>query len=234
MKNTGAYGYQFSQLYPPKNFQFLACSGADTTTCLANQVPLIPNNTDLITITIGGNNNDAFATVVKDCVYTITGHDCDDALKNGADTIANIAAPMATLYKAIRTAAPAARVVVLGYVQFWPAIDNEDNCQSHFLKNPDATQKTTMNTLVANMNLALKGVVSSFPGFSFVDVSPYFEGNRLCDAVETPWIQYELIDLVDRDVGHLQKRALYNEGIFHPTLEGQNVYKNALVKELAC
>ena len=57
-------------MYHFPGFQFLACSGDNTTTCDVHQVKSVQfGSPDLVSITIGGDNNKAFGDLVRYCVY---------------------------------------------------------------------------------------------------------------------------------------------------------------------
>ena len=122
-RNYGAYPWQFSQIYAPDRIQFMACSGANTTTCEALQVlPTLHalTNDHLITITIGGNNGDAFFNVVMSYVYVYSNDACNKALAGAQITLNTIVHAFNTLFGQIHGPLNP-RVVVLGYARFWPA-----------------------------------------------------------------------------------------------------------------
>ena len=236
-KNVGAYGWQFNKANAEnfKVFTFLPCSGATTSSCLKKQVPYIPLNTDLVTIDIGGNNGNAFARVLT-CVYVIGQVGCARALKNAQDVIKKIAPDLRHLLNQINVAAPTAKVVVLGYVQFWPAVDVPIDCQSNSLRRPTAVQKAKMNQLVVDMNAAIEQAAIQ-TGCHYVDVDKSFEGHRLCEP--TPWIQWELFGrpgFGDGDDDGITDPNLntWNSGVFHPTFEGQRQYASQLAAATGC
>ena len=241
--NTGAYGYQFYQNHQPRNFTFLACGGDDTEQCAEVQIPNIPSSTDLVTINIGGNNGRAFSDVVTKCVYLRTKRFsfCTRALMNAQNVTANIDSALVNLFSQLKAAAPGARVVVFGYVQFWPSKNKPDQCQSKTLKNPDSDQKAFMNSLVRTINQKLEQAATA-NNFIFIDVDNFFEGHRLCDLGE-PYIQWNSWatsgighDLSDADEDGVDdpRTELWNHGFFHPFEIGQDQYRIALEKALGC
>ena len=175
-----------------------------------------------------------FSSIVKDCVYAHILGQCDKTLAAANATLNGITPAIQQTYTTIRNAAPNAKVIVFGYVAFW----GQAQCDDLFLIMPSKKQKAAMNNLVTGANTVLGNIVSQYPGFEFVDVSPAFEGHRLCDtAINDPWFQYEIFDLDLKERNEpvaLEKRAFYNEGVFHPTLEGQSVYTRGLVSQLGC
>ena len=243
-KNTGAYGYQFYQTDQPGDFTFVACSGDDTEQCADLQVPLIPTGADLVTINIGGNNGDAFSKVVTRCVYLPGQFGCTGALKNAQNIVAGIDADLNELFGKVKVAAPNAKVVVFGYVQFWPTVDNPHQCQSSSLSRPSAAQKAIMNSLVIGMNQKLEQAANT-SGFTWVDVDGLFEGHRLCDEgdPDDTYIQWSLkatpgigdgIGDGDEDGVDDPRLDLFNRGVFHPFEIGQAQYRMALEKAVGC
>ena len=238
-RNTGAYGYQFYQAHQPRDFTFLACSGDDTEQCANLQVDKIPSNADLVTINIGGNNCDAFSRVVTRCIYIPGQFGCAGALTNANDTVVGIDSALKTLFSKVKTAAPYATIVVLGYVQLWPVMSKK--CQSPSLSRPSAVQKATMNSLVLDMNQKLAKAANTY-NFTYVDADSLFEDHRLCD-LKDPYIQWSLKnrpgvgDVIgdgDEDGVDDARRELFNHGVFHPFKIGHCQYRTALEKALGC
>lgn len=96
------------------SFAFVACSGATTDDVLANQLDALNGGTDLVTISIGGNDA-GFASTILTCKFG-SDSDCLTALGR-ADTYIDTVLPgkLDRTYAAISGRAPNARVVVLGY-----------------------------------------------------------------------------------------------------------------------
>ena len=222
-KMEGSCSWQFHDNYKPEKYAFLACSGANTTHALQKQLLSIPSGTDLVTINIGGNNNDMFSSVITRCVFLPGQFGCNNALKNAANTIAAIVPTLTAVIREIKFKIGNAKVVVLGYVAFWPVADVTTQCQSNSLRRPSALQKATMNKLVRDMNSALL-VAANAIGAQFVNVDPDFEDHRLCD-VETPYIQWDLegrpgFEDGNNDDTNDPKLDLFNLGVFHADGQG--------------
>jgi lysophospholipase L1-like esterase len=99
----------------PVSFTFVACSGATTADVRANQISALQPTTDLVTITIGGNDA-GFGPVLQTCTVAESDHTClaaVDAAEAFERTV--LRDRLARTYAAIRTAAPQAHVIVLGY-----------------------------------------------------------------------------------------------------------------------
>jgi xylose isomerase len=90
-----------------------------------------------------------------------------------------------------------------------------------------------MNLLADDLNRHLEEAASKY-GFRYADVDQYFEGHRLCDnfakdGLSSGWYRTWFKNGVD------QAGKNYTQTPFaHPTLEGQNAYRRALVEVLKC
>ncbi|HEY3482977.1 MAG TPA: SGNH/GDSL hydrolase family protein, partial [Streptomyces sp.] len=113
-RSFSAYPYLWKNAHAPSAFADTACSGAVTADVLNNQLGPLNASTGLVTITIGGNDA-GFADVMTTCV---TGSDstCVNRV-NTAENFARNTLPgrLDAVYNAIRSRAPSAHVVVLGY-----------------------------------------------------------------------------------------------------------------------
>src|SRR5262249_19879381 len=111
-----------SQSYPPlwaaehhpASFRFVACSGARTTDVLVSQIPALQSGTNLVTITIGGNEA-GFAPVLQTCTLAANDLTCA-AVVNVAEIFVLFVLPelLAQTYTAIHHAAPPAQRAALG------------------------------------------------------------------------------------------------------------------------
>src|SRR5215471_12546492 len=100
------------------SFTNATCSGATTSDVLNNQLGGLSASTTLVTMTIGGNDV-GFSNVLITCVLEST-NACVSAVKN-AEATANTKLPSALngLLAAIKSRAPNATVVLLGYPEFY-------------------------------------------------------------------------------------------------------------------
>ncbi len=109
----------------------LACSGAKIATIELVQLPSIPSDASLVTVTAGGNDVQLFART-KECFLTPLGrlvqlrsllhrHGCGAKLLKETDSeLAGMPQRLAKLYSAIHRRAPDAELVVLGYPNPFP------------------------------------------------------------------------------------------------------------------
>src|SRR6478736_9169977 len=108
---------------------FLACSGAKTTDVNANQLGTLSSTTNLVTISIGGNDA-GFSNVIVNCaLYYFT---CGSAINEANSYIANkLPGVLDTTYNDIRAKATTAHVVVVGYPHLFT--DAGATCNVNFL-----------------------------------------------------------------------------------------------------
>lgn len=196
-RSTKAYPQLWTNSHSPASFVFAACSGASTGDVIANQLGPLHPATTLVSISIGGNDI-GFSTVMTDCVLYSTATCVNDV--NGAENQARAVLPgrLDAVYSAIRSRAPNAQVVVLGYprlyhVGIWYCVGLSDTARSKINQGADV----------------LDGVIATEAakyGFHFADVRPNFAaGHEVCDS--NPWLHS-----VDWD----------NLGqSYHPTAAGQ-------------
>jgi lysophospholipase L1-like esterase len=154
---------------------FVACSGAQTADVLNNQVGALGAGTTLATISIGGNDA-GFADVMITCT---TGSDsaCVNRV-NQARTFAQTTLPgrLDNVYRTIRSRAPSARVIVLGY----PRVFSSSFCWWF-----STTKRNAVNT-AANELSSIIAARAAAAGFTYEDVRDNFAGHEVCTGSE--WI----------------------------------------------
>jgi lysophospholipase L1-like esterase len=164
----------------PASFAFVACSGARTADVRANQIPALQPTTDLVTITIGGNDA-GFGPVLQTCTVAESDRTCIaavDAAEAFERTV--LRDRLARTYAAIRAAAPHAHVVVLGYPRLFelPA-----SCADPLA--PNLTRRSKLNEGADVLTSVIRSA-SQQHAFSFTDVRDRFAGHGVCSA--NPWI----------------------------------------------
>lgn len=178
-----------SRGYPPlwaaahhlASFEFAACSGAKTADVLATQISVLQSNTDLVTITIGGNDA-GFGPVLQTCTLATSDRSCATAV-DIAEAFAQSVLPerLDRTYAAIRRAAPHARVIVLGYPRLF---DLAPSCTDPYA--PNLARRRKINHSADVLNDVIYEAVSRQSGFSFSDVRDRFTGHGVCSI--DPWI----------------------------------------------
>jgi lysophospholipase L1-like esterase len=166
-KISAARGYSLS---------FQACSGAKTTDVNNNQLGTLNSTTNLVTITIGGNDA-GFSEVIVNCaLYYFT---CGSAISNANSFIQNkLPALLDTTYNNIRSRATVAHVVVLGYPHLFTS--EGKTCNANFLTSSHEKELNHTGDL-------LDGVISARAaahGFTFVDPRNAFLPHEVCSSSE--------------------------------------------------
>jgi lysophospholipase L1-like esterase len=156
---------------------FAACSGATTDDVLLTQASRLNRATRLVTITIGGNDV-GFGNVFSACVQGGTAA-CDAAIDSAQQSIRTaLPGDLDAVYAKIRTKAPRARVIVLGY----PRLFSGAGCQSI-----PAAQVARLNRTANLLRDTVRRRVKAAGGrFSFRDAIPAFAGHGIC--ARSAWI----------------------------------------------
>jgi len=160
------------------NLSHVACSGARIPDVRANQLGALSGTTDLVTLSIGGNDA-GFSSVITQCAkpwpYT-----CTTEMSNARSFITNtLPGQLDALYTEIQTRAPYARVIVVGY----PRLFNGEEC--NFFARISSTEQRDLNAIADLLASKISGVAAAH-GFEFLDVRSPFDGHRVCDDVE--WV----------------------------------------------
>ncbi|MDM4719923.1 SGNH/GDSL hydrolase family protein [Micromonospora sp. WMMA1363] len=159
------------------SFAFPACGGAVTGDVINSQVDALSTSTTLVTITIGGNDA-GFVDVMITCRFGSTSS-CTNAVNN-AKSFATTTLPgrLDATYAAIRTRAPNARLIVLGY----PRLFETTYCGLFAM----STYKRTLLNEAADVLAAVIADRATAAGATFADTRPYFAGHGVCAS--DPWI----------------------------------------------
>ena len=161
------------------SLSFQACSGATTSSVRTGQLGTLSATTTLVTVTVGGNDAH-FTSVITECAQPWWSSDCDGAIDDARSVITNLLpARLDTLYSAIRTRAPHAHVVVVGY----PRLFNGEDCNAGTWFSP--AEETRLNQTVDLLDSTIRGRATAH-GFGFADPRSAFTGHAVCDATE--WI----------------------------------------------
>ncbi len=177
-RSPQSYAVLWSNAHGVTNFNFAACGGATTTDVLNNQLGGLSASTQLVTITIGGNDA-GFATVVGTCRLT-TDTLCDIAV-GAASVYASTVLPgkLDATYAAIRAHAPNAQLLVLGYPRLF-----ELSSSCGFL-GMSLHKRTTLNNGANTIDSVIAGRAAA-AGATFVDARGTFAGHGICAS--SAWI----------------------------------------------
>ena len=158
---------------------FRACSGAKVADVQNTQLTPLSATTAYVTLSVGGNDA-GFSSVLTTCAQPSWASDCYGAIDKAQTFIrSTLPGRLATLYAAIRSKAPNAKVVVVGY----PRIFNGEDCNAFTWFSP--TEESRLNA-TADLLDSTTSSAASAQGFTFANPVSRFVGHAVCDDVE--WI----------------------------------------------
>jgi lysophospholipase L1-like esterase len=161
---------------PGTNLTFVACSGAKTGDVLANQVQSLNSSTNIVTITIGGNDA-GFSSVITQCALPWP-WSCDSNITNAQNYIRNtLPGALNGVYTQIQSRAPNARVIVLGYPRLFMGVD----CNGGTFFSTD--EMTKLNATADLLKTTTAARAAAY-GFTFKDSIPAFTGHAVCSSTE--------------------------------------------------
>jgi lysophospholipase L1-like esterase len=176
-RSPKAYPQLWVNSHRVAKFNFIACSGANTDDVDAKQLGALGPDTSLVTISVGGNDI-GFTGVLGQCLLTDDAS-CASAVKAAETRIRDdLPAKLDTTYAKIRTAAPNAKVVVVGY----PRLNTLGTCD---IPGYSDAKRTSINAGVDALTNVIAGRASA-AGFSFADARQRFDGHGVCGSQE--WI----------------------------------------------
>jgi lysophospholipase L1-like esterase len=171
-----AYPYLISQDRPNTSLTFVACSGATTADVLNSQVSSVTAATDVVTITIGGNDA-GFSSVITQCALPWP-WTCTSQINSARSFIQNtLPGRLDNVYNAIKTRAPSATVVVLGY----PRLFQGASC--NLAARISADEANQLN-ITADILRDVTRTRAQAAGFTFKDAIPPFIGHAVCSSSE--------------------------------------------------
>ncbi|GAA1777691.1 SGNH family lipase [Nocardioides hankookensis] len=155
---------------------FKACSGAKIPD-VTGQLSALSTGTAYVTVSVGGNDA-GFSGVLTECAKPGWASNCDGKINTAQAYINNtLPGALATLYASIRSKAPNAKVVVVGY----PRVFNGEDCNAATFFSP--AEETRLNQTADLLNGKLSGAASA-KGFSFANPTSRFVGHAVCDSPE--------------------------------------------------
>lgn len=161
------------------NLNLRACSGATVPDVTASQLSALSASTSYVSISVGGNDA-GFADVLTECALPGWASDCDGAVDGAQAYVAGtLPGALTSLYSSIRSGAPAARVVVVGY----PHVFMGEDCNAATFFSPE--EEARLNATADQLNGVLANAASA-AGFGFADPTSAFTGHAVCDDPE--WI----------------------------------------------
>jgi len=173
---------------------FQACSGATTTDVINNQVGALSTSTNLVSVTAGGNDA-GFVNLIVTCTLL----NCVSSI-NSTITFVNTQLPakLDAMYTQIKTRAPSAKVVVLGYPHLFSG-----TCLSAF--GISSSEVTAAGNLADAMDKVTRTEASKY-GFVYESSIARFTNHGVCAS--SAWLH-------GLDITSLTSS-------YHPTTTGQS------------
>ncbi len=198
-RSSGAYPQLWANANHPSSFAFVACSGATTTDVINNQISALSSATTLVSVTIGGNDV-GFSSVMETCVLGSTST-CVNAVNQAeAEARSQLPGSLNTLFNDISARAPNARVVVIGYPEFY------DLSRSSGCIGLSTTDRTALDGGADVLDSIIQTATAGHAGFAYAEVRGGFTGHEICDS--SSWLHsVDWLNLGDS---------------YHPTASGQS------------
>ncbi|MCQ4209261.1 SGNH/GDSL hydrolase family protein [Streptomyces longispororuber] len=177
----------------------VTCGGAQTKDFAAAQYPGVAPQLDalgadtrLVTLTIGGNDNNTFISTILACATAGVlsagqGAPCQAQYgsKFGDDIDTKTYPAVKAALQAVRNKAPHARVAVLGYPWIMPA-KAQTGC---FVKMPIASGDVPyVRDIQTHLNDAVQQAAAE-TGSTYVDLAAASEGHDACQKTGTRWVE---------------------------------------------
>jgi lysophospholipase L1-like esterase len=202
------------------SFTFAACAGAVSQDVVDKQLEALSADTDLVTLTIGGNDV-KFATAMTTCAAPEPWAEaCGIALNRSVKNMRNpqLVRQLAATYEKILAAAPNARLIVPGYPKLFDVNASCTFTQNRF--NPYPEVRKQMNAAAVELNKVIQDAVKQAGGRArFLDPQPLFDGHGICDP--DPFLT---------DPGTVGASALKDS--YHPNTKGHQAYASLLARAL--
>ncbi|MFE2328677.1 SGNH/GDSL hydrolase family protein [Streptomyces sp. NPDC059385] len=172
-RTTRAYPALWAAAHAPQTFSFAACSGARTGDVLSGQLGPLNSGTDLVSITIGGNDA-GFSDVMTTCVLQSEATCVARVNQAKAYVDSTLPGQLDQVYDAISGRAPSAHVVVLGYPRFYKL---NGTCVTGLTEG----ERSAINGAADYLNAAIAKRAANH-GFTFASVAGAFTGHEICSG----------------------------------------------------
>ncbi|QFG67891.1 SGNH/GDSL hydrolase family protein [Ornithinimicrobium pratense] len=190
---------------------FAACGGATIPSMLATQMAALGTETDLVTVSIGGNDIGWSAAVTACLVGTEA--QCAQSIQATTQSIEQqLPADLGAAYTQIRVAAPDAHVVVTGYPRLFSPEHGDFVPFPQLPGMISVAEQRLLNDGADLLNAVIADVAADH-GFQFVDVTSRFTGHGV-------------------NAGDAWLTGLDHPVPLHPTAEGQHAYGVALRSQI--
>ena len=196
-RSASAFPQLWAARHDPASFVSVACAGATTATVRTSQLSALSVRTTLVSITIGGNDV-GFSQVMETCVFQLNSA-CVKAVTTAESSVRRLLpGRLDSLLRAIRTRAPLARIIVLGYPDLY------DLSQSRDCIGIGTAKRAALDQGAAVLDRALSAAAARNHD-SFADVRPGFARHEICDGGSS----------------YLNALTFPLDGSYHPNAAGQ-------------
>ncbi len=194
------YAHDIAAQTGAASFTDATCSGAKTSdfftsqaSGVAPQIDALNRDTRLVTMTIGGNDENVFANSFFGCVTvslasgSIFGNPCQQKFGDTFDReiLTQTLPNLIHVLSAVRSAAPRATVVILGYPTILPAVGSPACYPAMPISMGDVPylhqQQQLLNAVVR--------AAAALTGSRFIDMAPASQGHDACQPVGQRWIE---------------------------------------------
>ncbi|MET9887250.1 SGNH/GDSL hydrolase family protein [Streptomyces sp. NPDC006430] len=172
-RTSRAYPALWAAAHSPQTFSFVACSGARTGDVLSGQLGPLNSGTDLVSITIGGNDA-GFSDVMTTCVLQSESTCVNRVNQAKAYVDSTLPGQLDQVYDAIHGRAPGAHVVVIGYPRFYKL---NGTCVAGLTEG----ERSAINGAADYLNAAIAKRAANH-GFTFASVVSAFTGHEICSG----------------------------------------------------
>ncbi|MFD8590375.1 SGNH/GDSL hydrolase family protein [Streptomyces sp. NPDC059637] len=194
-RSANSYPALWAAANAPSSFSFTACSGATTTTVTSGQLAPLNSSTGLVSVSAGGNDV-GFADVMTTCVLQNESA-CLSAVATARSQMDSmLPGRLNTMYSAIRSKAPNAKVVVLGYPRLYKL---NGTCIAGLRES----ERAALNDASDHLNSVISARAAAH-GYTFGDVRGTFTGHEICSG--DSWIHSVTFPIVNS---------------YHPNKKGQ-------------
>ncbi|TDC61045.1 SGNH/GDSL hydrolase family protein [Actinomadura sp. GC306] len=196
LRSANAYPNLWAAANTTESYKFAACSGATTSTVSSGQLGSLSSSTTLVSITVGGNDA-GFSDVMQTCVLQSTSS-CQNRVAQAESYMRDtLPGRLDSLYAQIRSRAPSARVVVLGYPRLYTIVD--------WCVGLTNAKRNALNSAADTLAGVTRQAVSR-AGFTWSDVRDEFAGHELCSGDD--WLNAVTLPI---------------ESSYHPTARGHRL-----------
>lgn len=166
-----AYPALWAAATAPASFKSVACAGAVTSDVINGQSAALSPATTLVTVQIGGNDA-GFTDVITTCTFK-SDQDCLTRVGRAKAFMQNkLPALLDTVYATIKSKAPSARIVVMGYPRTYKV---PGSC----IGGLSNTKRSAINSGADALHLIISERAAA-NSISYIDVRGAFTGHEVC------------------------------------------------------